>query len=81
MEELNAQPPILSLMRLADKISLADIKPKLSLAFGEELKHAADILKYVIIINAYDVAHDANLILEAQGDRGCLENRLVVKIL
>lgn len=40
--------------RLADEISLVDIKPGLSWAFGEELRHAAASLRYDIEINTYE---------------------------
>ncbi len=41
--------------RLADEISLVDLKPGFSHAFGEELKHAAASLKYDVGINTYEV--------------------------
>ncbi|MBS7620017.1 malate dehydrogenase [Candidatus Bathyarchaeota archaeon] len=56
--------------RLADEISLVDIKPKLSWAFGEELKHAAASLKYDVKINTYEDdtgVHDADLIVVCPG--------------
>lgn len=56
--------------RLADEISLVDVKPKLSWAFGEELKHAAASLKYDVEINAYDddrAVHNADLIVVCAG--------------
>lgn len=40
--------------RLADEISLVDIKPGLSWAFGEELRHAAASLRYDVKINTYE---------------------------
>jgi len=40
--------------RLADELSLVDIKPGLSWAFGEELKHAAASIKYDVGINTYE---------------------------
>jgi len=40
--------------RLADEISLVDIKPGLSWAFGEELRHAAASLRYDVEINTYE---------------------------
>ncbi|MFQ6052948.1 MAG: malate dehydrogenase [Candidatus Bathyarchaeia archaeon] len=40
--------------RLADEISLVDVKPGLSWAFGEELRHAAASLRYDVEINTYE---------------------------
>jgi len=40
--------------RLADELSLVDIKPGLSWAFGEELKHAAASMGYDVEINTYE---------------------------
>jgi malate dehydrogenase len=40
--------------RLADELSLVDIKPGLSWAFGEELKHAAASMGYDLEINTYE---------------------------
>jgi malate dehydrogenase len=40
--------------RLADRISLIDIKPGLSWAFGEELKHSSAGLKYDVEIKSYE---------------------------
>ena len=40
--------------RLADEISLVDIKPGLAWAFGEELKHVAASLRYDVQINTYE---------------------------
>lgn len=46
--------------RLADEISLVDIKPGLSWAFGEELKHAAASLGYDVEINTYEEDGDVS---------------------
>ena len=46
--------------RLADEISLVDLKPGLSWAFGEELRHAAASLKYDVEINAYEADEDVS---------------------
>ncbi len=40
--------------RLADELSLVDVKPGLSWAFGEELKHVAASLRFDVEINAYE---------------------------
>jgi malate dehydrogenase len=40
--------------RLADEISLVDIKPGQAWAFGEELKHVAASLSYDVVINTYE---------------------------
>jgi malate dehydrogenase len=40
--------------RLIKELSLIDIKPGLSWAFGEELKHAAASIKYDVKINTYE---------------------------
>ena len=40
--------------RLADELSLVDVKPGLSWAFGEELKHVAASLRYDVEINTYE---------------------------
>ena len=40
--------------RLVDEISLVDIKPGLSWAFGEELRHAAASLRYDVEVNTYE---------------------------
>ena len=44
--------------RLADEISLVDIKPGLAWAFGEELRHAAASLRYDVEINTYERDED-----------------------
>jgi len=46
--------------RLADEISLVDVKPGLSWAFGEELRHAAASLGYDVEINAYEEDEDVS---------------------
>ena len=40
--------------RLADELSLVDIKPGQSWAFGEELKHVAASLRYDVVIKTYE---------------------------
>jgi len=40
--------------RLADELSLVDIKPGQAWAFGEELRHVAASLRYDVKINTYD---------------------------
>ena len=56
--------------RLADEISLVDLKPDLAWAFGEELRHASASLKYDVKINTYDVDEavtDADVIVVCIG--------------
>jgi malate dehydrogenase len=56
--------------RLMDELSLVDIKPSLSWAFGEELKHAAASLKLDVEINSYetdDGVSDADLVVVCPG--------------
>jgi malate dehydrogenase len=56
--------------RIADEVSLVDVKPGLSWAFGEELKHAAASLGYDVEINAYERDEDvsgADLIVVCPG--------------
>lgn len=40
--------------RLADELSLVDVKPGQAWAFGEELRHVAASLRYDVKINTYD---------------------------
>ena len=40
--------------RLADEVSLVDVKPGQSWAFGEELRHVAASLRYDVEINTYE---------------------------
>jgi malate dehydrogenase len=56
--------------RLADEISLVDIKPGLAWAFGEELRHVAASLRYDIRINTYEEDEDvtgADLVIVCPG--------------
>jgi malate dehydrogenase len=46
--------------RLADEISLVDVKPGLSWAFGEELKHVAASLRHDVKINTYEEDGDVS---------------------
>jgi len=40
--------------KMAEKVSLVDIKPGLAWSFGEELRHVAASLKYDVEINSYE---------------------------
>ncbi|MFB0543438.1 MAG: malate dehydrogenase, partial [Candidatus Bathyarchaeia archaeon] len=56
--------------RLADEISLVDIKPGLAWAFGEELGHAAASLRYDVEINTYERDEDlsgADIVIVSAG--------------
>lgn len=53
--------------RLAQKISLVDIKPGLAWAFGEEMRHVAASLRYDVEINTYE-----------EDERVCAADLLVV---
>lgn len=56
--------------RLADEISLVDIKPGLSWAYGEELRHVAASLRYDVKINTYEEdedVSDADLVVVCPG--------------
>lgn len=46
--------------RLADEISLVDVKPGFSWAFGEELKHVAASLRHDVKINTYEEDRDVS---------------------
>ena len=55
--------------RLADKLSLFDIKPGQAWAFGEELRHVAASLRYDVKINTYEEegVREADLVVVCPG--------------